>query len=56
MDEGIVSTLRFPMVVGEPGSPWTAVGLFAACLASFLVLIRAVRIKRRRALGAEAAA
>ncbi len=44
------STLRFPIVVGDPGSPWMVAGGFAGGLALFVVLIRAIRIKvgRRR--------
>ena len=42
------STLRFPMVVGEPGSPWIVVCWFTGSIACFLIVIRAVRIKRDR--------
>ncbi|MBI2193400.1 MAG: 4Fe-4S binding protein [Planctomycetes bacterium] len=45
--EGL-STLRFPLVVGEPGSPWAVVFGSAGGLACFLVVVRAVRIKRAR--------
>ncbi len=40
--------IDLPMVVGEPGSPWTVVGLVAGGLALFLIVIRAVRIKMKR--------
>jgi hypothetical protein len=40
--------IDLPLVVGEPGSPWTVVGSTAGGLAIFLILIRAVRIKRKR--------
>ncbi len=43
--------IDLPLVVGEPGSPWTVVGSTAAGLALFLVIIRAVRIKRKRRTG-----
>lgn len=49
-DGPVTSTLRFPMVVGEPGSPWTTVGLFAGGIVLFFVVVRAVRIKRARRL------
>ncbi|MBI4424538.1 MAG: 4Fe-4S binding protein [Elusimicrobia bacterium] len=50
------STLRFPMVVGEPGSPWRTAAAFGGGLGLFVVVIRALRIKRdrRRARGARA--
>lgn len=47
-DGDVISTLRFPMVVGEPGSPFWSVGLYAAGLLCFVVVIRAIRIKRER--------
>lgn len=42
-------TIDLPMVVGEPGSPWMVVGGVAAGVVLFLIVIRAVRIKQRRA-------
>lgn len=47
-DGSTISTLRFPMVVGEPGSPWTVIAWFVGGLAVFVVGVRAVRIKRAR--------
>ncbi len=50
--DGAPWTIDLPMVVGEPGSPAMVVGIVLAALAGFLVVIRAVRIKRgRRATG-----
>ena len=43
--------IDLPVVVGEPGSPWTILGGAAGGLAVFLVMVRAIRIKRRRRLG-----
>lgn len=43
------STLRFPMVVGEPGSPWRDLGLFGGGMAGLAIIVRAVKIKRARA-------
>ncbi len=40
--------IDLPMVVGEPGSPWSVLGGVAVGTIAFLVLIRALRIKRRR--------
>lgn len=48
-DGEILSTLRFPLVVGEPGSPWTVLAVFAGLGALMLVVVRAILIKRRRA-------
>jgi hypothetical protein len=48
--EGVPWTIDLPMVVGEPGSPWTVLGTVAVGLVAFLVVIRAIRIKRRRRL------
>lgn len=48
------STLRFPLVVGEPGSPWRDVGLFGGGMLGLLVVVRAIRIKRARAAGGKA--
>lgn len=42
-------TIDLPMAVGEPGSPWAVVATVGIATAAFLVIIRAVRIKRRRA-------
>jgi hypothetical protein len=41
-------TIDLPIVVGEPGSPWTVLGGVAAASVVFLVVIRAIRIKRAR--------
>jgi ferredoxin-type protein NapH len=43
-----VSTLRFPLVVGHPGSPWAALGGYLGGGALLLIVVRAVAIKRRR--------
>ncbi len=43
------STLRFPLVVGEPGSPWRDVSLFGGGLLGLIVVVRAVKIKKARA-------
>ncbi|MFT5366464.1 MAG: hypothetical protein ACI8V2_001411 [Candidatus Latescibacterota bacterium] len=37
-----------PMVAGEPGSPWTVLGSTVFGLVAFVVVIRAIRIKRQR--------
>ncbi|MDP3542230.1 MAG: 4Fe-4S binding protein [Elusimicrobiota bacterium] len=50
------STLRFPLVVGEPGSPWRDVALFGGGFLALLVVVRAVKIKRARAALKEKAA
>ena len=47
--EGAPWIIDLPMVVGEPGSPWAVLGGIAIGVATFLVVIRAIRIKRRRA-------
>lgn len=47
--EGETWTVDLPMEVGSPGSPWTVVVGVALAIALFLVVIRAARIKRRRA-------
>lgn len=49
-DGDIVSTLQFPMVVGEPGSPWTTLLIFGGGIGLLLIVVRAARIKRARAL------
>jgi hypothetical protein len=46
--EGVPWTIDLPMVAGEPGSPWSVLGGTGAGLALFLLVIRAIRIKRRR--------
>jgi len=43
--------LDLPMVVGEPGSPWVVLGSVGGGLLCFVVVIRAIRIKRSRKLG-----
>lgn len=42
-------TIDLPMVVGNPGSPWKLLSAGIAGVILFLVVIRAVRIKRTRA-------
>lgn len=53
---GVPSTLRFPLVVGDPPSPWKGLGLGAGGFGLFLVVVRAVRIKRARREAARARA
>ncbi len=48
-DEGDPWTIDLPMAVGEPGSPWAVIGGIALAVLLFLIVIRAARIKRRRA-------
>ncbi len=52
--DGTPWTIDLPVVVGEPGSPWTVVGGVGAAVLIFLVVVRAARIKMRRAADAEA--
>jgi len=40
--------IDLPMVVGEPGSPLVVLGGVACGVVAFLVVVRAIRIKRRR--------
>ena len=47
--DGAPWIIDVPMVVGEPGSPWAVLGGCAGGLGFFLVVIRAIRIKRQRA-------
>jgi Pyruvate/2-oxoacid:ferredoxin oxidoreductase delta subunit len=47
-DETGTSTLTFPMVVGEPGSPWATLGTYLGGLLFFLLVVRSIRIKRVR--------
>jgi len=55
--DGVPWILDLPMVAGEPGSPWTVIGISGGGLAVFLIVIRAIRIKRnRRALRDQRAA
>jgi hypothetical protein len=42
--------IDLPVVVGEPGSPWLVLGGLAAAVIFFLLVIRALRIKRARRL------
>ncbi|MEK7487018.1 MAG: 4Fe-4S binding protein [Planctomycetota bacterium] len=42
------STLEFSMVVGEPGSPWTVLMSFVGGFVFFVIVIRAIRIKKAR--------
>ena len=46
--EGAPWTIDLPMVVGEPGSPWTLLASITAGVVVFLVVIRAARIKLKR--------
>jgi ferredoxin len=46
--EGAPWIIDLPVVVGEPGSPWTVLGSAVLGIAAFLVIIRAARIKMRR--------
>ena len=48
--DGVPWTVDLPMVAGEPGSPWTVVGGVGFGLFGFLIVIRAIRIKRQRQL------
>jgi hypothetical protein len=48
--EGVPWTIDLPMVVGTPGSPWAVLGVLVGGVVLFLVVIRAIRIKRRRRL------
>ena len=43
-----LDTLRFPMVVGEPGNPWLTLGTFVGSLALLVIVVRAINIKRSR--------
>ncbi len=53
--EGAPWIIDLPIVVGEPGSPWTVVAAIIGGVIVFLVVIRAVRIKmNRRAAEAQA--
>ncbi|MHC4924813.1 MAG: 4Fe-4S binding protein [Planctomycetota bacterium] len=54
-DGNATSTLRFPLVVGDPGSPWVTLAWFAGFGGFFLLSVRAVRIKRARRAGQSAA-
>lgn len=51
---GVPSTLRFALVVGEPGNPWATLGAASAAFVTLLVGVRAARIKRARRQGAAA--
>jgi hypothetical protein len=46
--EGAPWIIDLPMVAGEPGSPWIVVLGVVGIVTSFLVVIRAIRIKIRR--------
>lgn len=46
--EGVPWIVDLPMVAGEPGSPWTVLGSTVFGLLAFVVVIRAIRIKRQR--------
>ena len=50
-EDGVgTSTLTLPMVVGNPGSPLATLGTFAGGIFLLVLVVRAVRIKRARAL------
>lgn len=50
--DGAPWDIDLPIVVGEPGSPWLVLGGVGALLVLFLLVVRALRIKRaRRATG-----
>jgi len=42
------STLAWPVAIGDPGSPWSALILFFGGGGLFVLVIRAIRIKRAR--------
>jgi hypothetical protein len=46
--DGAPWILDLPIVAGEPGSPWKVVGGIALGAGIFLIVIRAIRIKRKR--------
>lgn len=46
--EGAPWIVDLPMVVGQPGSPWTVLGGSVAALVLFVLVIRAMRIKLAR--------
>ncbi|MBT4136292.1 MAG: hypothetical protein HOE48_00170 [Candidatus Latescibacteria bacterium] len=46
--EDVPWIVDLPMVAGEPGSPWTVLGSTVFGLVAFVVVIRAIRIKRQR--------
>lgn len=52
--DGAPWVLDLPIVAGEPGSPWSVVGGVAITFALFLIVIRAIRIKRTRRAKREA--
>ena len=47
-EDGTPWILEIPMVVGEPGSPKTVLVGSIGALIAFLIVVRAIRIKRRR--------
>lgn len=55
-DEGTPWTIDLPMQVGNPGSPWGVVVGVTSSVGLFLIVIRALRIKRRRTATSTAAA
>lgn len=46
--DGAPWILDLPMVCGEPGSPWTLLGIMGGGFFVFFIVIRAIRIKRTR--------
>jgi len=46
--DGAPWDIDLPVVVGEPGSPWTVLAVVVVLLVLFLLVIRALRIKRAR--------
>ena len=53
--EGAPWIIDLPMVVGEPGSPWTVLVGVLGGLVAFVIVIRAVRIKMKRRASCEGA-
>lgn len=47
-DDRGVNSLRFALVIGDPGNPLLALTLFIGGLVTLLVVVRAIRIKRAR--------
>lgn len=54
-EEDVPWIIDLPMVVGEPGSPWLVLGSVLGGGALFVIVIRAIRIKRERRLSGAAA-
>lgn len=54
--EGQAEVIPFLMIAGQPSSPVSGLIVVGTCAVLFLVVVRAVRIKRRRRAAAPAAA